>query len=874
MRGVEEVGFSFGSDWTSPGSPMKGNSDQKYSFDGFTLDLPRACLLRGEQQIRLRPKSFEVLTYLVRNSGRLVTKTELIQAVWPDSFVTDDSLVQCLIDVRRALGGDAQRYIKTVPRRGYIFDLQVRETVQPAPRAVFAEQVEGLRVVIEEVVSPPKTSFGKTLSNIIRVARSLSWRAGIIIGSLLIVGALALLLYRHNRHLRWAEASLSRVEELAQEQKYFGAYDLATLVQKYLPRNDTLARLMPIISDDLSVATEPVGGRVYLKRFAPDESGKFPPRQFIGAAPITHLQIGRGEYIIYIEKDGYAPLERTISSALNRAESTFQVPAAISINEKLIEADRIPNRMVFVPGGEYRLVSWSQPTDASVRLDDYFIDKFEVSNREYKEFINAGGYLKKQFWNYPIIKDGKQLPWEQAVRELTDRTALPGPRSWSNQNFPEGKAEHPVTDITWYEAAAYAAFRSKQLPTIFQWEKAARNGAKTHFNGLVMPWGRIDPTATVERRANFKGSGTAAVDSLEFGMSSYGCYNMAGNVAEWCLNEQPEGFTTVGGSWEDPAYLFGYFGSFPGFYSSASLGFRCALNSPNATGDQGAIRINTEQEIPTYTPASDLSFKALAAHYRYDHMPLDAQVIEVLETDAWRREKVTFLGANDERAIGYLYLPTNFQRPLQVIQFVPGDDVFYGRPVPEYIETLLGPYIKSGRAVFGVVLKGYIERKEQVRPTSINETTVKYREHMVNWATDLRRGLDYLETRDDIDSGKIAYCGVSGGASRDGLIFAAIEPRYRSVILMGGGLHKYMLNVIPEANPINFAQHIRAPKLMLSGRYDEVMPYKRDIEPLYKLLPEPKRLALFDGGHFAPLEIAVPIVNGWLDETLGPVKRE
>ena len=121
-------------------------------------------------------------------------------------------------------------------------------------------------------------------------------------------------------------------------------------------------------------------------------------------------------------------------------------------------------------------MAWGRPTDARARLDDFFIDKYEVSNQEYKEFIDAGGYLKKQFWKYPFIKDGQTLSWDEAMKEFKDRTGLPGPRGWSSQNFPEGKAGYPVTDVTWYEAAAYAAFRGKQLPTMFQWEKAARSG--------------------------------------------------------------------------------------------------------------------------------------------------------------------------------------------------------------------------------------------------------------------------------------------------------------------------------------------------------------------------------------------------------------
>ena len=85
---------------------------------------------------------------------------------------------------------------------------------------------------------------------------------------------------------------------------------------------------------------------------------------------------------------------------------------------------------------------------------------------------------------------------------------LAGPRTWSNQSFPDGKAEHPVTDITWYEAAAYAAFRGKQLPTIFQWEKAARNGYPAGGRRPGMPWGAFYPGDPLEDRANF-GAGHA-----------------------------------------------------------------------------------------------------------------------------------------------------------------------------------------------------------------------------------------------------------------------------------------------------------------------------------------------------------------------------
>jgi hypothetical protein len=104
---------------------------------------------------------------------------------------------------------------------------------------------------------------------------------------------------------------------------------------------------------------------------------------------------------------------------------------------------------------------------------------------------------------------------------------------------------------------------------------------------------------------------------------------------------------------------------------------------------------------------------------------------------------------------------------------------------------------------------------------------------MVSRVTDFRRGLDYLDTRADIDPNKIAFLDIS---SEENVIVPAVDPRYQSVVLMGFGLPKVYLNCIDEANPIYFAPHIRAPKLMLNGLYDEADNFKSAAEPLSKPL--------------------------------------
>src|SRR5712691_1416755 len=100
-------------------------SRELFRFEGFTLDVTRGCVRSGERALELRPKSFEVLRFLVENADRLLTKDEIIAAIWPEVIVTEDSLSRCISDVRLALSDAEQRIIKTVARRGYIFSVPV-----------------------------------------------------------------------------------------------------------------------------------------------------------------------------------------------------------------------------------------------------------------------------------------------------------------------------------------------------------------------------------------------------------------------------------------------------------------------------------------------------------------------------------------------------------------------------------------------------------------------------------------------------------------------------------------------------------------------------------------------------------------------------
>jgi dienelactone hydrolase len=386
----------------------------------------------------------------------------------------------------------------------------------------------------------------------------------------------------------------------------------------------------------------------------------------------------------------------------------------------------------------------------------------------------------------------------------------------------------------------------------------------------AMPWGFIRQGETTDDRANFRGSGPVDVAANEFGMSPFGALNMAGNVSEWNSNESAEGFVTSGGAWNDLVYSFGDYGIYPGFYASNRIGFRCVRN---ITGDDPGNQRIPQPTIPVYRPSTDSDFKTWLTHYEYDRSPLGAQVSAITEADDWVRETISFRSAGGETAIAYLYLPKNSARPLQVIHYVPPGDVVRGiRSLDDSVEMFAAPLIKSGRAVFAVVLRGYAERPFPKTYVAPENSTVEFRKAMVEAITDLRRGIDLLESRPDIDPQKIAFLGISNGANL-GLILTALETRYRTLVFESAGLEPEFRTRIAETSPINFASQITTQKLVINGRYDETFPFNTDAKPLFQLLRDPKRIILYDGGHIPTPEFFVPTVNSYLDETLGPVNR-
>jgi hypothetical protein len=150
------------------------------------------------------------------------------------------------------------------------------------------------------------------------------------------------------------------------------------------------------------------------------------------------------------------------------------------------------------------------------------------------------------------------------------------------------------------------------------------------------------------------------------------------------------------------------------------------------------------------------------------------------------------------------------------------------------------------------------------------DDSVEYVDEVARFVIDVRRGLDYVETRSDLDARHIAFLSPSGGTYK--LIPPAVDPRYRAIILQGAGIRARELSVHKDANPIHFAPLLGGPKIVIHGVHDEVILLKTEAEPLYNLLQSPKEFVRYKGGHRADRSYCAQLVNAWLDERFGPVK--
>lgn len=332
-----------------------------------------------------------------------------------------------------------------------------------------------------------------------------------------------------------------------------------------------LARVVPRIGSTFTLDTDSPSATVNLRRVSSDDPSELSAVLPLGQTPIVGRAIVAGEYVVDLSGDGHLPVTFLIQVSSGQP---------LTVHRRLQPSTQEHDRMVFVEAGVAAVPGGDVSTPA------FFIDAFEVTNEDFARFLSAGGYANVAFWPDVMVIDGQRVARAEALRRFVDRTNLPGPRSWSGGTFAEGKARHPVTGVSWYEASAFAKWAGKELPAYPQWWRAA---VDTASGGL--PWGTDARSAAA--RANFGQAGTVDVGSYPSGVSPFGCFDMAGNVREWLSDVQPGGarHSVTGGSWLDEVYMFepSHTEWFEPAYANQAIGFRLVTPATAAVG-QGAPR--------------------------------------------------------------------------------------------------------------------------------------------------------------------------------------------------------------------------------------------------------------------------------------------
>jgi eukaryotic-like serine/threonine-protein kinase len=631
-----------------------------------------------------------------------------------------------------------------------------------------------------------------------------------------------------NARVRWArKVAIPQIHALSETDDMYGAYILTAQARTVLPDDAELARLWNDVAFPATITTDPPGAEISIRPYSAQNAAWYP----LGQSPLKDVRVPAAMLRFRIVKAGYETLEAGIT------------PVGPPVEFTLSPSNTAPAGMLRASGGP---VSVSNRT---VILDDYWIDRFEVTNRQFKTFVDAGGYRTRSYWTEPFVSGTRTLSWDEAMTLFRDSTGQPGPATWELSTYPEGHADHPVSGVSWYEAAAYAAFVGKNLPTAFHWYRAAGFG---NFSDILT-------------LSNYGGKGPAPVGQ-HLGLGPLGTYDMAGNVKEWSATASGDRRFIPGGGWNEASYMFTDVDAQAPIDRMPTYGFRCVKYiKPPPVAALAAIDRRT-RDFTLETPVNDDAFEVMRRMYAYDPRPLNETVEHIEDEGAWRKETLLFdAGYGNERMRAYLYLPKNAAPPFQTVIYFPpgGPPGMSSRKLGlRYVDFL----IRSGRAVLVPIYQGMFERGTLTRTAPISA-----RDQRIMWSKDIGRSIEYLETRRDIDHARIAYYGFSLGAVL-GPIFTALEPRFKASILLGGGVISIPLP--PDIEPINFAPRVRMPTLMVAGKEDFARPVETLQRPLFNLLGPPadqKDLRLIDGGHIPRFQDIVREILGWLDRRLGPV---
>jgi serine/threonine protein kinase/formylglycine-generating enzyme required for sulfatase activity/dienelactone hydrolase len=703
----------------------------------------------------------------------------------------------------------------------------------PAKRPTTAEEVKDALVALQ--VEATAAAQPQGLRRALLAAAALAVIAG---------GALGVRSWQRLSRERWVrETAIPEITRQFDDAQYDKAALLMKEVRATLPDDPGVEKVWVKVTGESTVDTEPQGAEVYVRFLHGDQNAW----ELLGTTPIVKKRIPQASYVWRLSKAGFAEVQ-FVSDAWHEGQKFALVPES-----------SVPKGMVVVTADWKLSLAYPYQNAPSIVLPPYAIDRHEVTNAEFKRFVDAGGYENRAYWTETFSDKGRVIPWEEAIARFKDSTGRPGPATWEFGAFPREMHNHPVSGVSWYEAAAYAEWAGLRLPSAYHWRMASQPILAPEFIGT----------------SNYRKKGTEPV-GRPAAVSGWGTTDMAGNVKEWCWNEDVSGGRlALGGGFDDPAYQFFNADASSPWERGADSGFRCMKLLAPPPDEAFAALVPMARDFLRETPVSDDVFASFKGLYGYDTGPLEAKQKARTDEGKWIHEIVTVAAVyGGERFDIHLFIPKGMNPPYQAIVFFPGADAQFEKELTSsFIEGTWDFAVKGGRVLVVPIYKSTFERQDDWKPGAGLGRPALWRDHVLMWSRDLSRTVDYLETRADLDAKKLGYLGFSWGAGLAPILLA-VDGRFDAAVLVSGGFWSY--DRTPEGEPVNFVTRVKTPVLMLNDEYDAYFPMEQSQKPMFTLLGsgnDRKRFVSYPTGHGGlPLKAIISESLDWYDKYLGRVR--
>ncbi len=644
------------------------------------------------------------------------------------------------------------------------------------------------------------------------------------------------------------EKELPEFLQLIKEGKSGAAYYAGKKILENDPNNKVVIDGLKTVTTTVDLMTVTPNIDVYLQLSEADNKW-----EFVGKTPINKTSLPNGTVKLkFVDANKNEFIVSAGTYFISTGENVFELPASMPDT----------TTMALVIGGKTNIFLAGLDSRPTAKFSPYLIDKNEVTNEEYKKFVDAGGYKNASLWNIPATLSGKPFNFELAQKLFVDQTGFSGPATWSNGSFPDGKAKFPVNGISWFEADAYAKFMKKNLPSVHQWAKAATPSR----SGLVCPVSNFSKSETKE----------VPYSSIK---SGYGLSDVAGNVREWCANATKDDLTEraiLGGGYDDDPYTFNDYYGQDAFSRTSSNGMR--LVKDLTTNNQSLYAEVIKKPFRDFLKLPKISkeiFDIYKRQFDYEASALDIKILKTDNSDPdYTYELIEYNAAyNNERMSGVLFKPKNLTGKAPAIVYFPGSNVIHTSEIEKVtLSQMARSYVKMGYAFFYPIYKGTINRQDALKSDYADKTDF-YKEHVIMWGKDMKRSIDVIESRNDLDASNLLYFGVSWGGEMANIMIP-IEPRIKRAVLLVAGLE--FEEAKPEVEAASYTPFIKVPILMLNGKYDYFFPSETSQKPMFELIgtnKNDKYWYLHESSHTVPLDEFTKKVKIFLDKYSKPAGK-